>query len=117
MSSKLNQMDVEIPEVSANQNRSRVNRENNKNEDVLYKEGVNIMDFIEPKKSSKREAVSVYFDEEIMNKLKTVSEKTNVAISKMIEKSIIKLTKDIEIDEAAVKAYNKNNKRKTKKEK
>ena len=70
-----------------------------------------IMDFITVRKSSKREAVSVYFDEDVMDKLKTISEQTNVAISKMIEQSIEGLTKNIEADQNLVKQYNKKKKK------
>lgn len=104
--SKLN--NLEMPEVKPN-NSKRVNNDGG----LLSKDDVSIMDFVEPKTSFKREAVSVYFDEEVMNKLKTVSQETGVAISKMIENTIVKLTKDTEVNETSVKAYDKSNKRKT----
>ena len=46
-----------------------------------------------------------------MDKLKTISEQTKVAISKMIEQSIEGLTKNIEADQNLVKQYNKKKKK------
>lgn len=62
------------------------------------------------KKKAKKNTVSVYLDDETLDKMKTICAKQKISMSSAIETWIVELTKDVIIDPKLVKKYDKNKK-------
>lgn len=77
----------------------------------LLKKKKSLADMIEEKKKKQTKvSAAVYLTEDVYNKLKTLSVKSGLSIANILETAIVELTEDLEIDEKAVKKFDKNNK-------
>ena len=77
----------------------------------LLKNKKSLADMIEEKKKKTvKVPVAVYLEENVYNKLKTLSVKTELSVANILETAINELTEDLPIDEKAVKKFDKNNK-------
>ena len=77
----------------------------------LLRGAKSLADMIEDKKKKPQKSpVAVYLEEDVLNKLKTLSISSGLSIANVLETAINELTLDLPIDEKAVKKYDKNNK-------
>lgn len=77
----------------------------------LLRHNKSLADMIEDKKKKPQKSpVAVYLEEDVLNKLKTLSINSGLSIANILETAIKELTEDLTVDEKAVKKYDKNNK-------
>ena len=69
------------------------------------------------KKKKPKEKANLYLEEDVMDKLRTLSIKTDKSITTIVEELLVEILKDTEVDEASVRRYKKKNKSKGNKSK
>ena len=67
----------------------------------------NLMEMTTEEIKVEKKMVPVYLEEEGLDKIKTVGYYKNKSVAAILEEVLIDLTKGIEVDEKAVKKYNK----------
>lgn len=75
--------------------------------DPIIKNNKSLMSMLETKKKIEKKMVPVYLEETIIDKLKTVAYSKNLSVANVLETVVTELTVDIEIDEKAVRKYDK----------
>lgn len=76
-------------------------------EDPIIKTDKSLMDMLDKKEKVEKKMVPVYLEEVILNKLKTVAYNKNLSVANVLETVVTELTESIEVDEKAVKKYDK----------
>lgn len=75
--------------------------------DPIIKTNKSLMSMLETKKKVEKKMVPVYLEETTIDKLKTVAYSKNLSVANVLETVVTELTEDIEVDEKAVKKYDK----------
>lgn len=75
--------------------------------DPIIKTNKSLISMLETKKKIDKKMVPVYLEDITLNKLKTVAYSKNLSVANVLETVVTELTKDIEVDEKAVKKYDK----------
>ena len=105
--SNLDNMMNDVPEINkGTSKRTKTTIDaGSKNIDIDFSQE-ELVDLVTERKK-KREALSVYFDSDVMDKLKTISMSTkpHTSISKIVENLVCKVFADVEIDKQKVKKY------------